>query len=137
MLLPHGAIIAVADGEVLHLYRNTGAETHVKLAPLAAPAIAGDNKEAGKRHRSSAANPDRSRLAEDSFAAATADWLNREATEQRIDGLVVIAPPKTLGELRRHFGKGLKEKVLAEIGRELTNHSVADVEALIAHARPG
>ncbi len=134
MQLPKNTTIAAADGTKLHLYRNTGDEAHPKLAALPEPAIGGDNKSAGVRHSSSSANPNDSRLEEDSFAAATADWLNKEVLGHRIDYLVVIAAPKSLGELRKHYHKALHGKLLGELAKDLTGHSVADIEAALAKA---
>src|SRR3954467_13273744 len=100
MLIPHGTMVAVLDGANLELYRNASDETHPKLTPLPLPPLSGHSKDSGKRHRASAANPDEHLLEEDSFVAAVADWLNHQATEAKIDRLVVIAAPRALGELR-------------------------------------
>ena len=134
MQLPKNTTIAVADGTKLHLYRNTGDEAHPKLTALPEPAIGGDNKSAGVRHSSSSANPNDRRLEEDSFAAATAAWLNQEVLGRRIDDLVVVAAPKSLGELRKHYHKALQAKLLGELAKDLTGHSVADIEAALAKA---
>lgn len=134
MLLPKGATIAVADGEKLHLYRNSGDEAHPKLTALPEPAIGGDNKSAGVRHPSSSANPNDSRLEEDSFAAATAGWLNKQVLEGKIDNLFVIAAPKSLGELRKHYHKALQGKLLGELAKDLTGHSIGDIETAVANA---
>ena len=117
MQLPKNTTVAVADGTKFHLFRNTGDEAHPKLTALPEPAIGGDNKGAGARHASSAANPDDSRLEEDSFAAAMADWLNKEVLSHRIDHLVVVAAPKALGELRKHYHKALQGKLLGDSPR--------------------
>ncbi len=134
MQLPKDATIAVADGETLELYRNSGDEKNPKLTALPETSISGDNKSAGTRHRSSAANPDNSRLEEDSFAAATASWLNREVLEGRIDQLVVIAAPKTLGELRKHYHKALEAKLVGELSKEFTGRPIAEIESALAAA---
>lgn len=133
MLLPHGTMVAVADGAQLHLFRNGGNEAKPKLTPLSAPEISGENKGSGKRHHSSSANPDDSRLEEDSYAAATAAWLNQQALGGKADHFVVIASPKTLGELRKHYHKGLEAKLLGELAKELTGHGAEDIEAALAN----
>ena len=107
---------------------------HPKLTALPEPAIGGDNKGAGARHGSSGANPDDSRLEEDSFAAATAAWLNQEILGRRIDHLVVVAAPKTLGELRKHYHKALSAVLVGEIHKDLTGHPSADILKSIAAA---
>jgi protein required for attachment to host cells len=134
MQLPNGTTIAVVDGAKLHIFRNSGDEANLKLNPLSGPTLSGDNKGAGTRHRSSSANPDDSRLEEDSFAAAAADWLNHQVLQRRVESLFVIAPPKTLGELRKHYHKALEAKLLGELAKDLTGHSTADIETALANA---
>lgn len=131
MKLPKGATVAVADGETLRLFRN-GGEHEIKLDALPQPTLGGENHSSGVRHGSSSANPGESRMEEDSFAAATADWLNGQALTGKIDALVVVAAPKTLGELRKHYHKQLKAKLLGELSKDLTGRSVAEIEAAIA-----
>ncbi len=134
MQLSHGAIVAIADGEKLNMYRNTGTQADIKLETLDSVHPSGDNKGSGNRHYSSAGNPDASQLEEDSFAAATAAHLNKLALDGKFDQLVVIAAPRTLGELRKHWHKVLEAKLAAELSKDLTGHSVADIEAaLIKH----
>lgn len=130
MKLPKGATVAVADGETLRLFRNNG-ENDIKLVALPDPALTGTNKSSGVHHHSSSANPDESGMREDSFAAATADWLNTQALTDKLDGLFVIAAPKTLGELRPHFHKKLEAQLLGSLSKDLTGHSVADIETAI------
>ncbi len=134
MLLEHGTVVAVADGETLHLYRNSGTDIAVKLVPVAHGTVEGDNMGSGGRHHSSAANPDDRQLTEDSFAAATAALLNTQALEGKFDALFVIAAPKTLGELRKHWHKALESKLVGELAKELTGHSIGDIETAVANS---
>ncbi|MFN3517750.1 MAG: host attachment protein [Novosphingobium sp.] len=103
MLLPHGTIIALVDGQHLELYRNTGSAAEPHLAALPAPKLDERNHGSGGRHYSSAGNPDEHRQQEGRHAAGVAAWLNGEVLAQRIDKLVIMADPRTLGELRRHY----------------------------------
>ncbi len=132
MLLPHGATVAVADGAKLVLFRNTGNEAHPELTAMATPDIDTHNKSGGQRHQTSDANPSLGQLDEDGFAAGTADWLNHQALTNKIDALVVIAAPRTLGELRKHFHKALTAKIIGEISKDLTGHPAADIQKAIA-----
>ncbi len=134
-MLPKHAAVAVADGEILHLFQNTGDETRLVLAAMPAPALHDENADSGARHHSSAANPDDKRLEEDDFAAASAAWLNRQVLDRKIEALVIIADPRTLGELRKHYHKPLQAALRGELHKELTGHSIADIEAAISHAR--
>jgi protein required for attachment to host cells len=122
------------DGEKLRLFRNTGQLGAPKLALLEEPDLSGENKASGARHASSSANPDDSRLEEDSFVASVAVWLNTQALGKGFEALAVVAPPKSLGELRKHYHKALQAKLVMELAKDLTGHSVADIEAALAKA---
>ncbi len=135
MQLPHGTTVAVADGAKLVLFRNTGNESHPKLTAMTTPDIDAHNKGSGGRHQDSDANPSGAQLDEDGFAAGTAAWLNSQALTNKIDHLVVIAAPRTLGELRKHFHKTLTARIVCEIAKDLTGHPAADVEKAIAAAQ--
>ncbi|RYE98109.1 MAG: host cell attachment protein [Oxalobacteraceae bacterium] len=134
MKLPKNAVVAVADGETLNLFRNTGDEGSPSLTALPDADVSKTNKESGSRHQSSSANPSDSQQDEDSFAAGVAALLNKRVLDGKIDDLVVIAAPRTLGELRKHYHKSLEAKLAGEIAKDLTGHSVKDVEKVIASA---
>ena len=132
MFIPRGATIAVADGEKLNLFRNSGDEIHPRLVPQTYEDVANDNAGSGARHISSAANPDASQLEEDDFASGVAELLNGHVLDGRISQLIVIAAPRTLGELRKRYHQKLSEVLLAEIPKDLTGHTVDDVARAIA-----
>ena len=134
MRLPKGATVAVADGERLNLFRNTGDEADPKLTALPGADVASDNKGSGARHQSSSANPGHGQVEEDGFAAGIADLLNRRVLDGKIADLVVIAAPRTLGELRKHYHKKLSAALVGEIAKDLTGHGVRDIEKTIAAA---
>ena len=134
MQLPKDATVAVADGEKLSLFRNTGDEANPKLTALPDADVGTENKGSGARHVSSAANPDDSQVAEDSFAAGIADLLNRRVLDGKLTDLVIVAAPRTLGELRRHYHQKLKAVLVGEIAKDLTGHTVQDIEKAIAAA---
>ena len=52
----------------------------------------------------------------------------------KFDALIVIAAPRTLGELRKHWHKALEAKLVGEISKDLTGHSIADITATLAKA---
>jgi protein required for attachment to host cells len=134
MKIPKGATIAVADGEILNLFRNDGDETSPSLSATPGPLISTENKGSGGRHQSSSANPSDSQQDEDSFAAGTVAMLNKRVLDGKISSLIVVAAPRTLGELRKHYHKGLSAILVGEIAKDLTGHSVADVAKTIAAA---
>ncbi|MGK7870073.1 host attachment family protein [Falsiroseomonas sp. E2-1-a20] len=132
MHIPNNAYVAVADGEKLQLYRNDGDAGTLDLAEMQVPEVDGDNKGSGGRHSSSSANPSDSQQDEDGFAAGIAAMLNQQVMAGHIESLVIIAAPRTLGEMRKHYHKTLSAKLLGEIAKDLTGHSLKDVAATIA-----
>jgi protein required for attachment to host cells len=52
----------------------------------------------------------------------------------KISDLVVIAAPRTLGELRKHYHKTLETKLLGEVPKDLTGHGIEDIEKTLASA---
>ena len=134
MRLPHDTMVAVADGEKLHLFRSEGNEDHPKLAPAGHPHAEGSNHSGGARHGSSASNPDEKQDAEDTFAAATVKMLNEQALSNAFAHVVVIAAPKMLGEMRKHYHKGLQAKILTEIAKDMTGQHKDQIATAIEHA---
>lgn len=133
MLLPRGIMVALVDGARFQMFRNTGTETAPHLEALATPDFEPHNKGAGVRHQVSAANPSPNQLDEDAYAAAVANWLNKQALDHQIAKLVIAAAPRTLGELRRHYHSALQAVLVAEIDKDLIGRpSDAIVAALRA-----
>ncbi|MCW6508598.1 host attachment family protein [Lichenifustis flavocetrariae] len=134
MILSNGTTVAVLDGEKVKLFRNTGHEDSPKLTALPDPTVEQDNHGSGAGHHSSSANPDHGQLEEDSHSAGVAAMLNKATISGEIKQLVVIASPRALGELRKHYGKQLSGVLAKEIDKDLTGHSVSDIEKAIAAA---
>lgn len=134
MQLPNNATVAVADGQNLSLFRNHGTEGHPALTAVEAPQLHAVNAGSGGRHYSSSGNPNESLQAEDGFAAAAAAWLNKQVLDGKIEHLVIIAAPRTLGELRKHYHKQLQAVLVGELHKDLAGRPVAEVAAAIAAA---
>lgn len=132
MILPKGAIVAVVDGENLMLFRNTG-HNEPQLTAMPTPSI-DDSGSGSGGHRSSAANPDNDTQAEDAFAHGVANLLNKWVLSGKVDDLVVIAAPRTLGELRKSWHKELQAKLVAQIAKDLTGASPDQIAAAIEKA---
>jgi protein required for attachment to host cells len=134
MNLPQNTVVAVADGEKLSLFRNDGDAATVNLTALPDPAIDSSKISSGARHSSSSANPDDSQQDEDGFGAGVTEMLNKQVLEGKIKSLVIIAAPRTLGEMRKGYHKSLSEVLIGELDKDLTGHSVQDIEKALAVA---
>lgn len=130
MLLPHGTIVALADGRNFELYRNAGDEASPELAALPAPRLDSHNH-SGTGHHSHPGNHADRQVNEDAHASAAAKWLNDEVLGHRMERLVVIAPPRTLGELRRHFHRQTEQAILKELAKDLIGKQPGDILAAL------
>ena len=70
-------------------------------------------------------------LEESRFATDVAKDINTAAHNNSFKRLIVVAPPKILGELRQEFSPEAQKKIGAEINKDLTNHSIQDIEKLL------
>ena len=134
MILPTGTTIAVADGETIRLFHNTGVKPGVHLVEITAAPRVSAHSGSGARHRAGSANPDGKRLVEDDFAAATAAFLNKLSLDGTIKHLVVVSDPRTLGEMRKHFNRDLRGKILGELAKDFSRRPLEDIALLIADA---
>ncbi len=132
MILPTDTIVAVADVEKLHLFRNTGTETEMSLT--AAPEQDIETTAGAGGQNSSAANPDESRVEEAGFATGIVTMLNQQVLSGKFSSIVIIAAPKTLGEIRKHYHKKLEEALVGEIAKDLTGHPIAASEKTVLAA---
>ncbi|MGR6327636.1 host attachment family protein [Sphingomonas sp. XXL09] len=71
---------------------------------------------------------------EDRFAAETAEMLKKRALSNAFETLIIVAPPKTLGELRKHYHKEVSNRLAGELAKDLTGHTVADIEQALHNA---
>lgn len=61
------------------------------------------------------------------FSVAMADVLEKADSKNVFDALVIVAPPKTLGELRSNLKPSVKSKITAELGKDLTHLNLKDL----------
>ncbi len=68
---------------------------------------------------------------EDRFAADMAAVLKARALDNEFQALIVVAPPKTLGELRRHYHKEVERRIVGEVAKDLVNLPVDEIERIL------
>jgi len=132
MKLSKGTLVAVVDGEKLALFENTG-QQEITLTAKPTPDIA--ERASGAAGRiSSEANPDNDTQAEDGFALGVTEVLNKWVLTNKVEHLLVIAAPKTMGQLRKGWHKETAARVVGEISKDLTGHSTDQIAAAIEKA---
>ena len=73
-------------------------------------------------------------LEEDRFAAEVADMLKKRALSNDFESLIIVAPPKTLGEMRKHYHKEVSGRLTGELAKDLTGHPIPDIEQALLSA---
>lgn len=143
MKVVHNSFIVVADGRKSLLFRNEGDEVLLDLKVVTAeehsnPADRDQKTDAGGRKPApdgiqgdTTAEVDFHQLEEDRFAAETADDLRRRALAGEFEKLIIVAPPRTLGELRKHYHKAVENCLAGELAKDLTGHPVPEIEKIL------
>ena len=68
-------------------------------------------------------------------AGEVADAVNTACSQGSVKHIVVAAPPRILAELRHRFSDAVKQRILAEVNKDLTKHPVYEIEQhLVASA---
>ena len=145
--IPNEALVVVGDGEKALFLRNKGGPQDVKLE---VENILGHDNPATHEQgtdkpgrafasagtaRSAMEETDWHQLGEDRFAVDIADTLYRLAHANKFEALVVVAPPKVLGNLRKAFHKEVVDRITGELPKNLTSHPIPDIEKLLAFDR--
>jgi protein required for attachment to host cells len=133
--------VLVADGARARILANEGPKTGLVPVPGTArdePIPKSAELDGDRPGRSFASTGDGSRSAieprvdwhefqEQKFAKQMAAILDAAATRSAFDKLVLVAPPKTLGELRASLNEQTRAKVSGELAKDLTKHLLADL----------
>ncbi|MHA6720287.1 host attachment family protein [Sphingomonas sp. RS6] len=84
--------------------------------------------------RGTMAETDFHQLEEDRFAAEVAGLLKERALRNEFESLIIVAPPKTLGELRKQYHQSVTERLKGEVDKDLTGHTVPQIEEALLKA---
>ncbi|MFI5015176.1 MAG: host attachment protein [Hyphomicrobiales bacterium] len=139
--IPHDAFVFVGDGRKALFLRNAGDEkfpnfkaervfveenppTHEQGTDRPGRAF----KRAGTNLRSGMATTDWHDLEEHRFARRVAAAMEKLVRERKVKALVVVAPPRTLADLRDAFHADVKGRIIAEIDKDLTKHPIGEIE---------
>ena len=146
MHLPHNSVVLVADSRKMLFLRNEGDTEFPNLIVEKAqeqdnPATRDQATDSAGRAsspqggvQSSVEPTDFHQIEEDRFAADAADFLKTGALKNTYDSLIVVAPPKTLGELRKHYHKEVVSRLKGELDKDLTGHPIKDIEKALQNA---
>ncbi|MCY1746313.1 MULTISPECIES: host attachment protein [Ensifer] len=138
--IPHDCWILACDGGRALVIRNGGNFEHPNLVVkdsivnLEAPTrMLGSDRE-GRVYqsvggsRSKVEQTDLHEQAEERFITSIASKMSALARDENIKNLVLVAPPRVLGQLRRQLDLRARSVVSAELAKDLVKLEVADIE---------
>ncbi len=140
--IPHDAFVFVGDGRKAIFLRNEGDE---KFPNLKTEKVFEDDdnpptheqgtdkpgafgKAMGSGRRSAVEPADWHDLNEHRFARTVAGAMEQVMRERKVPALVIVAPPRTLAELRNALHADVAARVIAEVNKDLTRHPVSEIE---------
>ncbi len=143
MAIPNGALVLVADGKKVLYLRNKGDEGIIDLRTEAhderedsmdrdlktdAPGTGSPRVGIG---RDTMDETDFHQQEEDRWVKDAAEELKKRALRNDFDALVVIAPPKALGVLRKQLHKEVERRIILTVNKEMTDRPIPDIEDLL------
>jgi protein required for attachment to host cells len=143
LMVPHGAFVFIGDGRKALFLRNEGnpAELSLKTEEV----FADDNpptREQGTDRpgrvnkpigqRAAVEPTDWHDLEEHRFARRVAAAMEQLVRERDVKAIVVVAPPRTLADLRDAFHADVKARIVGELPKDLTRLPVGEIAQHLA-----
>jgi protein required for attachment to host cells len=138
--IPHNAYVFVGDGRKALFLRNYGNPNFPNLrAENVFEDVNPPTREQGSDRpgrlaeaaipgRKSAVEPtDWHDIEEHRFARRAAAAMEQIVRAGKTKTLIVVAPPKTLADLRTAFHPDVKSCIIAEINKDLTRHPIGEI----------
>ena len=142
-ILTNGTWVLIADGEKALFLRNTVDAISPTLEVIRkneqenpsdydqSANRPGRKHDIGVGQRSAMEDTDWHELAKERFAHELSDMLYRYAHRGAFERIVLVAAPHVLGDLRQTLHKEVRDKVVAEIAKDLTHHPLDKVETML------
>jgi protein required for attachment to host cells len=141
--LEHDAWVLIADGEKALFLKNEGDTHYPNLAVVREmfeynPPTRDQGSDRPGRysdgpnlHKSGFTETDWHRIEKERFADEIAERLYKLAHRGEFKKLVVVAPPLVLGEMRKKLHKEVTDRIVDEVPKTLTKHTVYDIEKIL------
>lgn len=136
--------VAVADGCKALILVNEGTDADPLLRVVSKseldnpPSRALGTDRAGRmpgpmaRQRSAVETTDWHAFEEARFVREFAKRLDHAGQREKFDRLILVAPPRVLGELRAALPAHVRARLVTEVASDLTKHPVSEIEMRIA-----
>ena len=142
--IPSNALVLVSDGRHARLLRNQGTAANPQLIVEQElqihnpPTREQGTDRPGRKHgtdgnaRSAIEQTDWHHQEEQRFAAELAERLYHLGHDRHFESLVVVAPPKMLGDLRAKLHPQVSKAIVGEVPRDLTSYSPPEIGSLLS-----
>ena len=143
MALPHRALVLVADGTKVLFLRNHGDQNQIDLRTESHDAredrkdreiktdAPGTMKQSMGYGRPSYEETDFQQQEQDRWVKDAAEALKKRALRNDFEALAIIAPPKSLGVMRKEFHKEVERRIVLTVNKEMTDRPIPDIEELL------
>lgn len=124
--IPAGTWVVVADGAHARMLHNVGDANKISLKQdrVIDPKNLDDDGPSGHRPPEERGSD----MDEATFAKQLAHRINAAALKNEFAHLVLVADPKTLGEMRPQLHQETVKRMVGEINKTLTNATIEDIE---------
>ena len=139
--IPHDALVFVGDGHKALFLRNAA---DAKFPNLTTERVFIDEnpptheqgtdrpgrafKRAATNRRSAMEATDWHEIEKERFTGRVASALEQLVRAESVKKIIIVAPPRTLAELRQAFHGDVKSRIIAEVDKDLTKHPVWEIE---------
>lgn len=132
LTIPHQSLVVVADGHQARYFRahNVSGEFKLSEEKEQTPKNLSDEGPSGHRPEEQT----HQQTDEATFAKQLAEQLYAMHHGGKFQDLVLAADPQTLGQVRGTLHKRVADAIVMSIDKELTGHSVAEIEKIIGKA---
>lgn len=132
--------VVVANGQYARILANEGAGKGLELVP--GGELEGDDRQgrdidadrpgrtfdsAGQGRHAKEPSSDPRQVLEEEFLRRVLEHVASAANRNAFDRLVLVAEPKALGFMRKHLTTPLKQKLLADMPKDLTKIATRDL----------
>lgn len=143
MALPHRALVLVADGTKVLFLRNHGDQNQIDLRTESHDAredrkdrdiktdAPGTMKQSMGYGRPAYEETDFQQQEQDRWVKDAADELKKRALRNDFEALAIIAPPRSLGVMRKEFHKEVERRIVLTVNKEMTDRPIPDIEELL------
>lgn len=146
--IPPDAMVFVGDGRKALFLRNTGDDVQPTLTvervvvekpnpPTHEQGVDRPGRVYGgtfantRGRRSGVGQTDWHEVEEQHFARRMASTLEMLVRSRSVHALIIVAPARTLAELREAFPPDVRKAIVAELHKDLTKHPTCEIEQLL------